>query len=168
MRPLAVFGVIVVVGLAVIAVGLRLTDHPASATPPPAAPSPTPLSHAQFVRAANRVCQRELRDSKAKGLRHPKIKNLRTLTRDFRLAVPLFDTEAAGVRVLIPPRSEAARFRRLVTTLGVAQQNAHGILHALQTRQIRRAFLLSRRQDVLDKHLNALSRKLGLTVCAES
>ena len=166
MKPIAIFAGIVLVGLALIVGGLHLTDHSASATPPP--PLPTPLSHAQFVQAANRVCQRELRESKARGLRHPKIKNLRTLTRDFRLAVPLFDREFAGVRVLMPPRSEAARFRHLITILGAAQRNAHGILHALQTRQIGRAFSLSRQQDVLDKRANAISRKLGLTVCAKS
>jgi hypothetical protein len=168
-RPLAVFGGIVLVGLAVIFASLRLTDHSASANPLPASrTAPAPLSHAQFVRAANRVCGRELRESKARGLRHPKIKNLRTLTRDYRLAVPLFVKEAQGVRVLIPPRTDAPRFARLVRVLRVAIQNAHGILHALQTRQIRRAFLLSRQQDALDKHANAISRTLGLTVCAKS
>jgi hypothetical protein len=166
-KPLAIFSGVVVVGLAVIAAGLRLTSHPASARPTPVTPVPS-LTHAQFVRAANRVCRREMRAAKAKGLRHPKITNLRTLTRDYRLAVPLFESEAAGVRVLRPPRRDAPTFGRLVSTLGVALRNAHGILHALQTRQVRQAFALSRRQDRLDHHLNALSRKLGLTVCATS
>ena len=164
-RPLAIFAGIVVVGVILIAVGLRVTNHPASATPPPL---PTPLSHAQFVHAANGICERALREGKAKGLRHPNITNLRSLTRDFRLAIPLFIKEAAGVSALVPPRSEAARFRHLVAILGEAQRNAHGILHAVETRQIRRAFLLARQQDVLDKHANAISRKLGLTVCAKS
>lgn len=167
MKPLAIFAGVVVVGLALIAGGLRLTGSSAGANPS-ATPMITPLTRTQFVHAADRVCGQELREAKARGLRHPKITSLRSLTRYFRLAVPLFDAEAAGVRVLIPPRSEAAAFRRLTTNLALSEGNANSILHALQTRQIRRAFLFAKRQDVLDKRMNTESRKLGLTVCARS
>jgi hypothetical protein len=73
-KPLAIFGGIVVVGLAVIFVGLRLTDHSASANP-----LPTPLTHAQFLRAGNAVCHRYYREGKA--IFKSKPKTLKMLTR---------------------------------------------------------------------------------------
>jgi hypothetical protein len=164
MKLLAIFAAIVVVGLIAIAGGLRATRG--------ATPSVTPpkqRSWAQFVRAANGVCRRTMREAKAreKGLPSPK-KNLRAFVRDMRIAIPLFQNETAGVRALIPPLQTGPTVRRLAGTLQMAEHNAHDLLHAAETRQFRRMVSFARRADTLDKRLNALSRKLGLTVCAKS
>jgi hypothetical protein len=168
-KPLALFASVLVVGLIAIWLGMRMTNHPVSASAASAAPPvPTRLTRAQFVHAANRVCGRELREAKTRGVRHPKIKSLRALKRIYRIVVPMFDKEADGVRALRPPLSEAVLFRRLTRNLSASQRNAHSILHALETGQIRRALSFSKQQDKLDTRMNAESRKLGLTVCAKS
>src|SRR4029077_14597274 len=59
-RPIAIFAIIVVVGLIAIEAGLRATGNSASANPLPK--TPTPLTHAEFIRAGNRVCDRYYRE----------------------------------------------------------------------------------------------------------
>lgn len=164
MKPLAIFTVIVVVGLIVIAGGLRATRGATPTVTPP-----RPLSRAEFVQAANGVCRRTTREAKAreKGLPSPK-KNLRAFTRDMRIAVPFFEKETADVRALIPRLRAGPTLRRLASTLEIAQYNAHSLLHAAETHQIRRLLSFASRADALDKRLNRLSRKLGLTVCAKN
>jgi hypothetical protein len=168
-RPFAIFGVVVVVGGILIAAGLRLTAHSASATPPPnAIPTPTPLSRAQFVRAANRLCFRNNRQGKAL---FKKPKTLIMLAREVRLAVPLLDREIAALRALIPPSRDAATYRRLLNDLGPEQREAHIMLHEFETRQWLRGAAAARQLDRLGKQLNRRDdpalKKLGLTVCAK-
>jgi hypothetical protein len=162
-KPLAIFGGIIVVGLAVIFAGLRLTSHPASAAPLSTTPAaPTSLTHAQFVRAGNAVCLRYYRDDRTIYM-HPK--TLRAITRDLRISIPHVDREVAGLRVLVPPPSDAGTYRRLLRGVGQLDRDAHAILHAFETRQYRRGVLVARSTQHLDKHLNSLSNKLGLKIC---
>jgi hypothetical protein len=168
MKPFAVFAVVVLVGGIVLAVGLRLTDHSASATPPPRATSaPRTLSRAQFVRAANRICLRSDRQGKA-VFRKPK--SLHMLTREFRVAVPLLDREVATLRALMPPSRDAATWRRLLNDLGPEQRQMHVIRHAFETRQwvrgVAAARQLVRLGKLVDRRDDPILRKLGLTVCA--
>jgi hypothetical protein len=72
------------------------------------------------------------------------------------------------VHALIPRLREDPTLRRLDSTLATAHQNAQSLLHAGETGQIRRMVLFARRADALDRRLNKLSRKLGLTACAKS
>jgi hypothetical protein len=161
-RPLAIFAVVVVVGLIAIGVGLRATDHSASAKPPP--PLPTPLSHAQFVRTGNRVCDRYYREG-TKAVPKREQKTLKAATRDLRVLMPLMERDAAGLRALVPPRSDAGTYRRLLSVMGQELYDFHATLHAFETRQVRRGVLIARHADHLDKRFNSLSRKLGLSVC---
>jgi hypothetical protein len=165
-KPFAILGV-VVVGAILLVAGLRLTDHPASATPPPVAttPSATPLSHAQFVRAANGICRRSNRQGKALFKQKPQ--SLRMLRREIRIAVPLADREAAALRALVPPPPDAATWRRLIDHLGVELRDVHAMLHAAETRQWRRMVVVARQLDVQGKRDDPALRKLGLTVCAK-
>jgi hypothetical protein len=164
-RPLAIFGAVVVVGVVLIAAGLRLTDHPASATPPPRTASPTPLSHAQFVRAANAICRRSSR--KGKAIFKKKAKSLTMIARQVRIAVPLFDSEAAALRALAPPSRDAAAWRRLLKHLGQDERQFHAIRHAFETRQWIRGAAIARQLDVTGKRDDPALKKLGLTVCAK-
>jgi hypothetical protein len=156
-KPLAIFGGIVAVGLAVIFVGLRLTDHPTSANPPP-----TPLTHAQFVRAGNAICDRYYRDDPT-IFSNPK--TVKALTKDMRIAVPYVDREAAGLRALLPPPSDAATYRRLLGGLGQVGHAAHAMLHDFETGQIRQGVLIARSTARMDSHLNSLANKVGLNIC---
>jgi hypothetical protein len=149
-----------VVGLVVIVGGLRLTDHSARANP--SVTPPAPLTHAQFVRAGNAVCVRYYRDDPT-IYRNPK--TLRAVTRDLRIAVPVMDREAARLRALVPPPSDAGTYRRLLRGVGQLDRDAHAILHAFDTRQYRRGVLVARSLGHLDKHLNSLANRLGLKVC---
>lgn len=163
MKPFAIFGGIVVVGLALIVGGLRLTNHSASATPPPAtSTAPTPLTHAQFVRAGNAICARYYRDDPTL-FKHPK--TLKMVTKDLRISVPVMEREVAGLRALVPPASDAGTYRRLLAGAGQGVRDARAVLHAFETAQYRRGVLIARHTNHLDKRLNSLSRKLGLTVC---
>jgi hypothetical protein len=162
-KPLAVFGGIVVVGLAVIFVGLRLTDHSASADPLPAAP--TSLTHAQFVREGNAVCDRYYRDDPT-IFRNPK--TVKAFKRDMQIAVPFVDRMAAGLRALVPPPSDAATYRRLLGGLGLQNRAVHAMLHAFETGQIRQGVLIARSTARLDLHLNSLANKVGLNICGLS
>src|SRR5262249_30652107 len=146
MRPFAIFAVIVVVGLIVIAGGLRATQGATPTITPP-----KQLSRAQFVRAANSLCRRTMREAKAreKGLPSPR-KSLRAFIRDMRVAIPFYENETAGVHALILRVREGPTLRHLGSTLETAQRNAHGLLHAGETGQIGRMGFLARRQDGLD------------------
>lgn len=158
LRPLIIFGVIVGVGLLLLAVGLRMTDHPAKAYA-----APTRLSRERFVRAGNGVCDRYYRDGRRLITSQPK--TVRMLTKNLRLSIPLMAREAAGLRALVPPRSDAATYRLLLSLDGQEIDAAHRVLHALETGQVRRGVLVARYADHLDRRLNTLSRRLGLTVC---
>lgn len=163
MKPFAIFGGIVVVGLVLIVGGLRLTNHLASATPPPPTSTPpTPLTHAQFVRAGNAICARYYRADPTL-FKHPK--TLKMVTRDLRISIPFMEREIAGLRALVPPPRDAGTYRRLLTGVGQLDRDAHAVLHAFETAQYRRGVLIARHTNHLDKHLNSLSRNVGLTVC---
>lgn len=149
------------VGLALIAVGLRMTDRPASANP--LLTARTPLSQAQFVRAGNAVCARYYRQIMPILESHPK--TVRALTRYVRNSIPPMEREAAGLRALIPPRRDAATFQRLLRVTGQELRETHAVLHAFETGQVRRGVLLARHAGHLDKPYNALARKIGLSVC---
>jgi hypothetical protein len=163
MKPLAIFAGVVAVGLVVIVGGLRLTDKSASATP--SVTPPKPLTHAQFVRAANAVCVRYYHEDST-IYRHPK--TLRALTRDLRISVPALDREVAGLRPLLPPPSDAGTYRRLLRGVAKLQRGAHVVLHAFNTRQYRRGVLAARTLGYLDRHLNSLANRLGLNLCGLS
>jgi hypothetical protein len=160
LKPLAIFGVVVVVGLIAIEAGLRATDHPASADA-----LPTPLTHRQFVHAGNAVCDRYYRDDPT-IFRNPR--TVTALTRDMRIAVPFVDREAADLRALVPPASDAAVYRRLLRELGLQNHDAHAMLHSFETGQIAQGLVISRSAARLDLRLNALANELGLNICGLS
>jgi hypothetical protein len=160
-KPFAIFGGIVVVGLVVIFAGLRLTSHSALADPLPA--QPTALTHAQFVRAGNAVCDRYYRDDPT-IFRNPK--TVKALTRDMQIALPFVDSEDAGLRALVPPSSDAATYRRLLAGLGRVEDAVHAMLQAFQTAGgVREGVLIARATARMDSHLNRLANKLGLNIC---
>jgi hypothetical protein len=159
-KPLAIFGGIVLVGLAVIFGGLRLTNHSARAESLPS--QPTPLTHARFVRAGNAVCDRYYR-SDPMLFRNPR--TAKALTRAMRIAAPYFDRMAAGLRALVPPRGDAPTYRRLLGGLGQADHALHAMLHAFETGQIRHGVLVARSTARMGSHLNSLAKKLGLNIC---
>lgn len=163
MKPLAIFGVLVAVGLAVIFAGLRLTDHSARADPLPA--TPTSLTHAQLVRAGNAVCDRYYRTDPT-IFRNPQ--TLKAITRDMRIGVPYLDRMEMGLRALVPPPSDAFNYRHLLGGTGQMDCDAHAMLHAFETGQVQQGVLIARATARLDLELNSLAKEVGLNICALS
>ena len=162
------FVAIVVVGGIVIALGLRLTNHPASATP-----LPTPLSRAQFVRAADGVCLRAERQAKATAkaehLKKQKRPTLKLLAKALRIAVPWNDEMRASLSRLDPPRADLATYRLLLTRLAEHGRGVRSMLHLVETGQIRSLTGAAHHVDVVERRqLPPLWRKLGLTACVKT
>jgi hypothetical protein len=164
MKPLAFFGVIVVVGLVAIGALLRLTDNSASAKPPALSPA---SAQAQFVRAGNGVCARYYDELMAnlEGRSIPKTAMMKA--KWLRIEMPLFERLYVGLRALVPPDRDARSYRRLLRMARRAVHDAHAALHAYETGQVRRVALLGReeRRVHLNRRSNSLFRKIGLTIC---
>lgn len=165
MKPLALFGVIVVVGLVAIGAALHLTGHSASATPVP------PLSaRAQFVRAGNGVCARYYDGLMAafEGRSIPKTPTVKA--KWLRLEMPLMNRLYAGLHALVPPAREARNYRRVLRMARRAIRDARVALHDFETGQVRREALVERaeRRVHLNRRSNSLFRKVGLTICGLS
>ena len=127
------------------------------------APPPKPLSHAQFVRAADRACRRANRRAK----RLKKVTSAEAFLFDLKLVIPIFEGEIGDLRPLAPPRADAARFQQMLSTLDAEDLLANHLLLEFESRHIRSVKGLAKRLDVIGKHSNRLARKLGLTVCAK-
>lgn len=163
-KPLALFGVIVVVGLVAIGAALRLTDHSASAEPPIA---PKLAAQARFVRAGNGICARSYNElmTALEGRSIPKTAKVKA--KWLRLEMPIVERLDAGLRGLVPPAREAGTFRHLIRVARRELHDVHVALHDYETGQVRRVALIEReeRRVHLNRRFNALSRQLGLTVC---
>jgi hypothetical protein len=161
-KPLALFGVIVAVGLVAIVAALRLTDHSASATAVP------PLStQVRFVRAGNGVCARYYDELMANFQGRSLPKTTKMKAKWLRLELPPFDRMYAGLRALVPPAHDARSYRRLLRMGRRAMRDAHAALHDYETGQVRREALIERgeRHDHLNRRSNSLFKKIGLTIC---
>jgi hypothetical protein len=162
-KPLALFGVIVGVGLVAIAAALHFTNHTASATPPL-----RPLSaQERFVRAGNGLCARaynEVMDTfEARGVP----KTVKMKAKYLRLQLALEERLDPGFRALEPPARDAGAYRQLLRIDRRGIHDTRAELHAYATGQLWRVTLLDRaaRRDHVGRRYNALARKIGLTIC---
>jgi hypothetical protein len=164
-KPLGLFVGIVVVGLGLIFVGLRLTNHSANASPVLTTPTaPKALTQRQFDRAGNAICARYYRVDAPLSKKPPK--TLRAVTRYLRIDTAAFDRQAASLRALVPPPNDAGMYRRLLRGVGRGGRDFHALLHDFETGQYRLGVLKARQlTPALDRRLNRLARKLGLNVC---
>lgn len=162
MKPLALFGVIVVVGLVAIGAALRLTGHSASATPPLAV-----STRARFVHAGNGLCARYYDElmTNFEGRSIPKTALVKA--KWLRIEMPLEERLYAGLRTLVPPGRDARDYRHLLRMARRGIRDLHAALHAYSRGDVRRVASLVRaeRRVHLNRRLNSLSRKLGLTIC---
>lgn len=163
MKPLAVFAGILVVGLAVIFAVLRLTAHPASADPLPVPQSS--LTKSRFVRTGNGTCARYYQQLEANFEGRPRPNSRKMYVQYLRIAIPLAGRLDAGLRALVPPRRDAAAYRRLLRGAAQEVSDARAALHAFESGQVRRGQRIERDGDHLSNRLNSLSRKVGLTIC---
>ena len=161
MKPLALFGVIVVVGLVAIGAALHLTNNSASAKLPPLSPA---SEQALFVREGNGACARFYKALFTALEGRGKPKNAKTWARYLRMTIPLFVRMDAELRTLVPPRRDAGTYRRLLRISRREIREARAVQHALETGQVRRARRIGRGEH-LDRRANSLSRKIGLTIC---
>lgn len=163
-KPLALFGVIVVVGLVAIGAFLRLTDHSAKATPPLVS---NLAAQARFVRAGDGLCARSYDELMAafEGRSVPKTAKMKA--KFLRLEMPIAERMYAGLRALTPPERDARSYRRLLRMGRRAIHDVHVALHDYETGRTRREALVERaeRRDHLNRLSNSLFRKIGLTIC---
>jgi hypothetical protein len=148
-RPLRLFVAIVVVGCIVIGVGMTAFGG-RPATPADFYHPPKPLTPAQFKRAGVRLCLSAHsldRAVKANG----KPRNLRDVKRFFRKFTPRFDRLIAQFDRLVPPRSVAAYYRRMLRRLDPVSRDMDQLEHYAETGQWRRFVLFVRstfRKDI--------------------
>src|SRR5215470_17415272 len=95
-KPLALFGVIVVVGLVAIGAALHFTGNSASATPP----LPPLSAQARFVRAGNGLCARSYDELMATFESRGVPKTVKMKAKYLRLQLPLEERLDAGFRRL--------------------------------------------------------------------
>ena len=164
-KLLGLFVGVVVVGLGVIFVGLRMTNHSANASPVLTTPTaPKPLTQGQFDRAGNAICARYFRVDAPLSKNRPK--TLRAVTRHLRIDTAAFDRQTASLRTLVPPPNDAGTYRRLLRGVGRGSRDLHALLHDFETGQYRLGVLKARQlTPAFDRRLNRLARKLGLDIC---
>ena len=148
-KPLGLSVAIVVVGLIVIAVGMTAFGG-TSSTSAGSYHAPKPLTPAQFRRAGVRLClsARSLaRAVEANG----KVHSLREARGFFRKFTPRFDRLIAEFDGLVPPRSFAAPYRRMLRRLDAVSRDMDQLDHFAETGQWRRFVLFVRstfRKDI--------------------
>lgn len=141
-RPLGMFVAVLVVGFALLAVGMTAFGGGSGGTSGGPYHVAKPLSPAQFRRAGVRICL-SLR-SQLRWLATHKPSNLREVTRYEARATAIFDRLTREVDAVVPPPSAAAAFRRLRRNLGLADGALHRLNHLTETHQWRRAVFLIR------------------------
>jgi hypothetical protein len=135
-RPLDLFIAIVVVGLILIAGGMKAFGGFTASSQAPS------LTQAQFVRLGEGVCvslRQQLKEVRAASPR-----NLRQAARPVRLVTWMFDglvTKLGGLR--LPPSADRPS-RHLVATLEMADHALHRLDRLTETHQAQRATLLVR------------------------
>jgi hypothetical protein len=138
-HPLALFAAILVVGVALIAGGMKAFGG-TSGKPADAA---TPLSPGQFAQANERICV-SLRQELQSLVAHGKPRSLRQAITYIRRGTTLFDHLRTEYYSLIPPPSYRVQFRRLLTRLNVMDVAMHHLDHLADTHQWARFVLLAR------------------------
>jgi hypothetical protein len=138
--PLGILVAVLVVGLAVIALGMKAFGGTPGDTFGGLPPPPTPLSRAQFKRAGQRICL-SLRPQ-LRWLANNKPRKLRQLPNYIARDTSIVDRLTAELDRLVPPPSAAASFRHLRRNLGVVDRAMHRLNHLTQTHQWRRGYLL--------------------------
>lgn len=119
------------------------------------------LSRSQFVRVADRACQRDHEANKAIA----KPTSLAALVRDLQRAIPSLEHEIVSLRRLDPPHEDAALFARVLNDLDAQDIAGTHLVAAIQAGQEGPSKRLARQIDALDKHLRSLDRRLGLRAC---
>jgi hypothetical protein len=145
-NPVALFGVILAVGLGAIAVGMTAfggTSGGPSSAPPPN--SPAALTPAQFKRAGVGICM-SLRPQLiwVANLHKHRPRNLRQVTRDFRTLTSIFGRLTTDLHRVVPPASRAFRYRHLLRKVDRFEQGMRRLNHLAETHQWRQLVLLAR------------------------
>ena len=146
-KPLGLFAATLVVGFAVIAVGMMaLGGTSGSAGPSPTPQLPAAVEKARFQHAAMHICLSSR--SLVKGvIARGKPHSLREATSDFHWMTPRFDSLTREVDALVLPTAAgktAAALERLRRKLDQFDRALDHLDHFAETRQWRRFVLLAR------------------------
>lgn len=144
-KPLGLFAATLLVGFAVIAVGMEAFGG-GSGGVPPTSQAPTAVAKARFKHAALQICLSSR--SLVKGvIARGKPHSLREATRDFQWMTPRFDgltREVDGLVVAPSAGKAAAALERLRRKLDPFDRALDHLDHFAETRQWRRFVLLAR------------------------
>src|SRR6478752_4534739 len=138
-RPLGAFVATLVVGSALLAVGLKAYGG-TSGVPYPSA---KPLTREQFNRAGVQMCL-SLRPQLEWVMHMKKPRNLREVTTDSRWLTSITDRMTTDLHGLIPPPSLAVRYHRVLRKFDTLDHAVRRLNHLAETRQWRRFVLLIR------------------------
>jgi hypothetical protein len=151
-KPLGVFAATLVVGCALLAVGMAAfggTSGTSSSYHPP-----TPLTPAQFRKAGERIGMSVC--LQLKPIVNKKPRNLREVARGMRGITAIFDGLRMKLYGLVPPASAAASFQRLRKNFDALDGAFRRLDHLAATRQWRRFVLLAR-----SKWFKDIARRFG-------
>ena len=149
-RPLGVFSAALVVGAALLTVGMTAFGGTSGSS----YHSPTPLTREQFRRAGERIGLSVCLQLKPIVNRKPR--TLREFTRGVRRITAIFDGLQVKLYGLVPPPSMAASFQRLRNDFDALIGAVHRLDHLAETRQWRRFVLLAR-----SKWFKDIARRFG-------
>jgi len=159
-RPLGLFAAIVVIGVVLIALGMKAFGGTS------AAPlySATPLSPARFAHLGENACvslQRQLEEATG---REPR--NLTDAAGSVRRVASILDRLNLELDARVPPASEVVPFRRLLGNIQAADRAVHSLDRLTGSGQWQSATLLVRSRGWQDigKHFGA-SARLGHIRC---
>ena len=138
-RPLGAFVATLVVGSALLAVGMTAFGGTSGGASYHAG---RPLTRAQFRRAGERIGRSMC--LQLKPIVNKKPRTLREFTRGIRRIDSIFNRLRTKMYGLVPPPSAAASFQRLRSNLNAFDSVLHRLDHMAETRQWRRFVLLAR------------------------
>jgi hypothetical protein len=149
-KPLGVFAAALVVGSALLTVGMSAFGGTSGSSYRP----PTPLTPAQFRRAGERIGMSVC--LQLKPIVNKKPRNLRQVARGMRGITAIFDGLRVKLYRLVPPPSAAASFQRLRRNFDALDGAFRRLDHLAATRQWRRFVLLAR-----SKWFKDIARRFG-------
>ena len=143
-RPLGLFAAIVVIGVILIAVGMKALGGTSGAS----GYSATPLSRQQFARLGEHACLSLRRQLKAVTDKRPG--TLTGAARSVRRTASILDRLNMELDGRVPPPSEVAPFRRLLGSIQTADRAMRRLDRLTETGQWQSATLLARSRSWQD------------------
>ena len=126
--------------------------------------SSSPLTHAEFLAAADAICSEA--DEKNNALPEPT--SIDELGAAFRDQLNIFEEQLAGLERLTPPAEDREQVDRAVVLLGEVNATVAGAADAFESGDVDKAGELLDGLDPIGAELDELAADIGLTACGSS